>query len=225
MNGDTLGTPKELTMEFKNDSKNEKVKESGRKDGGEYVCTEVEHYNNTSKLNFRIRFIMMLFIGLNILVSFMSFVVQIKVWESPDFIQDSFKYLGFGSLDSIYNLLPIWSVSSYILTAIGYFIVICYFFIVYEKNYQEVFNGIKTRVILFVVFVEAIMISRSLAYFVINYPCTISKFCPKCKENEKDHLKNYGLLEISKQFILVTELVGTIFISYVALKSHEVDTC
>lgn len=88
------------------------------------------------------------------------------------------------------------------------------------------FDGIKVRVIVFVVFVEAIMILRSIAYLYVNYPCTLSDFCPKPKMSvTKDDLQHYTLIEINKQFIFVTELVGSSFISYVALKSHEVDTC
>ena len=143
--------------------------------------TEEEYLLYRSNLHYFIRFAMLLFITLNVVVSIATLVVQIKVSHSKTYIEDTFSDLGFHTLGSIYNLLPILSVSSYISTAIGYFFVISYFFFVYKKNHQELFDGIKARVILFVVLVEAIMISRSVAYMVINFPCEICAFCPTPK--------------------------------------------
>jgi len=61
--------------------------------------TEEEHYYFTSKLNVYIRFSMMFFIGLNILVSIATFVVQFKVDHDPIYIKESISDLGFNNLE------------------------------------------------------------------------------------------------------------------------------
>lgn len=80
-----------------------------------------------------IRFLMIIFINLNLVLSIATLIVQIQVKDGES-IQD-ITNLGFASIEEIFNTLPVMLFAYYLLTGVGYIFVIIQFFKVFSARF------------------------------------------------------------------------------------------